>query len=77
MVLLVDNTLTTEFRAGGQLSLVISFETVFLFVMSGTGFTLPNSNVATSDSKLSGRNVPIITTISDDSVLEQLLTEGF
>jgi len=46
-------------RVGGQLSLVISFETVFLFVMSGAGFTLSNFYSETSDSKLSGRNVPI------------------
>jgi hypothetical protein len=77
VVLLVDDTLTTEFRAGGQLSLVISVETVFLFVMSGTGFTLPNSNVATSDSKLSGRNVPIDRNISAESLLGQLLTKRF
>ena len=32
----------------------------FLFVMSGAGFTLPNSYIETSDSKLSGRNVPIV-----------------
>ena len=53
MVLLVDDTLTIEFRAGGQLPLVISFEAVFLFVMSGTGFILPNSNAETSDASIS------------------------
>ena len=48
-MLLVDDTITTEFRAGGQLPQVISFEAVFLFVMSGTGFIPPNSNAETSD----------------------------
>jgi hypothetical protein len=42
VVLLVDDTLTIDFRAGGQLPLVISFRAVFLFVVSGAGFTLPN-----------------------------------
>jgi hypothetical protein len=69
VLLLVDDTLSTAFRAGGQLPLVISFRAVFLFVMSGAGFTPSNFNAETSDSKLSGRNVPIITTISDDSLL--------
>ena len=54
--------LLIDLRTGGQLPQVISFEAVFLFVMSGTGFTLPNFNAATSDSMLSGRNVPIIRT---------------
>ena len=61
MVLLVDDTFGTDWRAGGQLPLVVSFEAVFLFVMSGTGFIPSNSNAETSDSKLSGRNVPIVT----------------
>ena len=46
----------------GQLPLVISFKAVFLFVMSGTGLILSNFNTEASDSKLSGRNVPIINT---------------
>ena len=45
---------------GGQFPLVISFKAVNLFVVSGAGFTLPNFNTETSDSKLSGRFVPII-----------------
>ncbi len=69
MLLLVDDTLTIAFRAGGQLPLVISFKAVFLFVVSGAGFIPSNFNAETSDSKLSGRNVPIITSISDDSLL--------
>jgi hypothetical protein len=60
VVLLVDDTFRIDWRAGGQLPLVISFEAVFLFVMSGTGFTPSNFNAATSESKLSGRNVPMI-----------------
>ena len=62
VVLLVFDKFRTDLLVDGQLSLVISFETVFLFVMSGTGFTLPNFNADAGDSKLSGRNVPIITT---------------
>jgi hypothetical protein len=61
-MLLVDGKFTIELLTGGQLSLVISFETFFLFVMSGTGFTLPNFYTDAGDSKLSGRNVPITTT---------------
>ena len=61
-MLLVDDTFRIDLRAGGQLPLVISVEAVFLFVMSGTGFTMPNFYTSTSDSKLSGRNVPIVTT---------------
>ena len=60
VVLLVDDTLTIEFRIGGQLPLVISFRAVILFVMSGAGFTLSNFNTDASDSKLSGRIVPMI-----------------
>ena len=60
-MLLVDTMLTTETHDGGRLPLVISFEAVFLFVMSGAGFTLSNFNTDASDSKLSGRIVPIIT----------------
>ena len=44
----------------GQLPLVVSFEAVFLFVMSGTGLILSNFNTEASDSKLSGRIVPMI-----------------
>jgi hypothetical protein len=69
VVLLVDDKFRIDLLVGGQLPLVVSFEAVFLFVMSGTGFTLPNFNTATSDSKLSGRNVPMITTISDNPLL--------
>jgi hypothetical protein len=48
-----------NFRAGGQLPLVISFKAVFLFVMSGAGFTPSNFNAETSERKRSGRNVPM------------------
>ena len=51
-MLLVDDTFRIDLRAGGQLPLVISVEAVFLFVMSGTGFTLPNFNIATSDASI-------------------------
>ena len=61
-MLLVDDTFRIDLRAGGQLPLVISVEAVFLFVMSGAGLKPPNFNAVASDSKLSGRNVPIITT---------------
>ena len=44
----------------GQLPLVISIEAVILFVMSGTGLILSNFNTETSDSRLSGRIVPMI-----------------
>ena len=63
MVLLVVDKFRIDLLVGGQLPLVISFEAVFLFVVSGTGFKLPNFYAVTSDSKLSGRNVPIIINI--------------
>jgi len=47
-------------RIDGQLPLVISFKAVSLFVMSGAGFTLSNFNAETSESRLSGRDVPIL-----------------
>ena len=62
-MLLVDDKFRIDLLVGGQLPLVVSFEAVFLFVMSGTGFMPSNFNAATSDSKLSGRNVPMITLI--------------
>jgi hypothetical protein len=62
VVLLVDDEFRIDLLVGGQLSLVVNFETFFLFVMSGTGFTLPNLYTDAGDSKLSGRNVPITTT---------------
>jgi hypothetical protein len=64
VVLLVDDTFGIDWRAGGQLPLVVSIEAVILFVMSGTGFTLSNFNIATSDSKLSGRIVPMAEVLS-------------
>ena len=70
MVVLVDDTLTIEFRIGGQLPLVISFRAVFLFVMSGAGFTLSNSNIETGECKHSGRNVPMVK-ISPNPLLGQ------
>ena len=63
-MLLVDDKFRIDLLVGGQLPLVVSFEAVFLFVMSGTGFMPSNFNAATSDSKLSGRNVPILTDFS-------------
>ena len=77
VVLLVDDKFRIDLLVGGQLPLVISFEAVFLFVMSGTGFTQSNFNAETGESKLSGRNVPIIIIISDDSLLGQPLTTFF
>ena len=60
MVLLVSNVFRIDLHIDGQLPLVISFEAVSLFVMSGTGLTIPNFNGSTSDSKLSLRDVPMI-----------------
>ena len=60
-MLLVSDALTIAFHADGQLPLVISFKAVFLFVMSGAGFTPSNFNAETSECKHSGRNVPMIT----------------
>ena len=60
VVLLVSNAFRIDLRIDGQLPLVISFEAVSLFVMSGTGFMPSNSNAATSDSKLSVRDVPMV-----------------
>ena len=51
-MLLVDNTFRIDLRVGGQLPLVISFEAVFLFVMSGTGFIPSNFNAETSDASI-------------------------
>jgi hypothetical protein len=59
-MLLVDDSFLIDSRTGGQLPLVISFKAVILFVMSGAGFTPSNFNAETSDSKLSGRIVPMI-----------------
>ena len=67
MVLLVDITLSIALRNGGQFPLVISFKAVFLFVMSGAGFTPSNFNAETSDSKLSGRIVPMAELFSAQS----------
>ena len=74
--LLVDDTLTIEFRAGGQLPLVISFEAVILFVVSGTGFIPSNFNAETSDASIREDRTDNHH-ISDDSLLERLLTEAF
>ena len=60
VVLLVSNAFRIDLRIDGQLPLVISFEAVSLFVLSGTGFMQSNFNAATSDSKLSLRDVPMI-----------------
>ena len=68
-MLLVSDALTIAFRADGQLPLVISFKAVSLFVMSGAGLTLSNFNAEAGECKHSVRDVPIITTISDDSLL--------
>ena len=64
VVLLVANKFRIDLLVSGQLPLVISFEALFLFVMSGTGFTLSNFYADAGDSKLSGRNVPIINDFS-------------
>ena len=64
-----------ELRVGGQLPLVISFEAVILFVMSGAGLNPPNFNAEASESKLSGRIVPI-TNISTGSLLERLVNQS-
>ena len=44
--------LLIDLRTGGQLPQVISFEALFLFVMSGAGFTPSNSNAETSDASI-------------------------
>ena len=49
VVLLVDDKFRIDLLVGGQLPLVISFRAVFLFVMSGAGFTPSNFNAATSE----------------------------
>jgi hypothetical protein len=67
-VLLVGITLSIAFRNGGQLPLVISFEAVFLFVVSGAGLTPSNFNAETCDSKLSGRIVPMTELFSTQPV---------
>ena len=64
MVLLVDITLSIALRNGGQFPLVISFEAVILFVMSGAGFIPSNFNAETSES---GRIVPMIELFSTQS----------
>ena len=64
VMLLVSNKFRIDLLVSGQLPLVVSFEVLFLFVMSGTGFTLPNLYADAGDSKLSGRNVPIINDFS-------------
>ena len=46
--------------SNGQFPFVISVKAVFLFVMSGAGLTPSNFNAEASDSRLSGRNVPIV-----------------
>ena len=61
MVLLVIDAFRIDLHIDGQLPLVISFEAVSLFVVSGTGFLIPNFNGSASDSKLSLRDVPMIT----------------
>ena len=66
MLLLVDDTLTIEFRIGGQLPLVVGFEAVSPFVMSGTGLIPSNFNAEANDSKLSGRDVPMSETFVSD-----------
>ena len=48
-MLLDFDTLRIDLRINGQLPLVVSFEAVFLFVMSGAGFTPSNFNAETSD----------------------------
>jgi hypothetical protein len=52
VVLLVDDEFRIDLLVGGQLSLVVNFETFFLFVMSGTGFTLSNLYAATGDASI-------------------------
>jgi hypothetical protein len=62
VVLHVNGAFRIVLRIDGQFPLVISFEAVSLFVMSGAGFLPSNFNAATSDSKLSLRDVPMIKT---------------
>jgi len=76
VVLLVDNKFRIDLLVGGQLPLVISFEAVFLFVVSGARFTLSNFNVATSDASIIEERTDSYH-ISDNSLLMQLLTTFF
>jgi hypothetical protein len=64
-MLLVSTTLSIAFRSDGQLPFVVSVKAVILFVVSGAGFIPSNFNAETSDSKLSGRIVPMIELFSD------------
>ena len=66
-----------NFRAGGQLPLVISFEAVFLFVMSGVGLTPSNFNAEADECKHSGRNVPMIKAFTITLCWSNQLTEAF
>ena len=52
MLLLVNNKSLIDWLIDGQLPLVISFEAVFLFVVSGAGFTQSNFNAETSDASI-------------------------
>ena len=63
-----------ELRVGGQLPLVISFEAVFLFVMSGTGFMPSNFNAAASDASIREERTDIHY-FRSESLLEQLLAK--
>ena len=61
-----------NFRAGGQLPLVISFRAVVLFVMSGAGLTPSNFNAEASDASIREDRTDSHH-IADDSLLARLL----
>ena len=63
-----------NYGAGGQLPLVISFEAVFLFVMSGAGFIPSNFNAETSDASIREERTDDHY-FHNDPLLEQLLSE--
>ena len=60
VVLLVSNAFLIDSRIDGQLPLVVSFEAVSLFVVSGAGLIPSNFNAEASECKHSGRDVPMI-----------------
>jgi len=62
VVLLDIDAFIIALRINGQFPLVISFEALSLFVMSGAGLTLSNFNAEAGDSRLSLRDVPMIMT---------------
>ena len=76
VVLLVANKFRIDLLVSGQLPLVVSFEAVFLFVMSGTGFNPSNFNAGTSDASIREERTDRYH-ISDNALLVQPQTTFF